>query len=207
VLGQTPGKTGSLGDGRGMGPVMTRAELRACLKQQVALKASSDKYAARTEQLAVDRQALLDESKAVRGDLGDAGDAAAKVNDLNRRTSEVAERINDWNTRWQEFEKNKRSGPIFERKRRQLIQEQKDLEGENAALDAERAQLGGTGQGAAEANTRSEALNARTVEWNKRNEALVRDGENIAQERDLWASECGNRRYNEDDEIAIQQGR
>ena len=207
VLAQAPAKTGSLGSGSGSGPVMTRDELRACIKQQAALKTMSDSYEAKKAQLDADRQSLLEETKAVRGDLGDASEQAAKVNELNRRTAEVAERVNDWNARWTEFQASKRSGPIVDRQRRQLIQEQKDLKAENDALDAEREQLGGTGAGASEANARSDALNARTVAWNDRNKALVTEGETLAQERDLWASECGNRRYREDDEIAIRQGK
>jgi uncharacterized protein (DUF3084 family) len=206
VLAQNAPKTGSLGAGGGSGPVMTREELRTCLKQQAALKQMSETYEANKAQLAADREALLAESKALGGDLGDAQAAAAKVNELNERANAVAQRVNDWNERWQAFEKAKRTGPVADRQRRQLISEQRELEAENAALDAEREQLGGAGQGAAEVNARSEALNARTVAWNDRNKALVDEGDKLAQERDLWASECGNRRYREDDEIAIQRG-
>jgi DNA repair exonuclease SbcCD ATPase subunit len=207
VLAQAPAKTGSLGSGSGSGPVMTRDELRACIKQQASLQTMSDTYEAKKTQLDADRTALLAETQGVRGDLGDATEQAAKVNELNQRTAEVAERVNDWNVRWNEFQSSKRSGPIVDRQRRQLINEQKALKAENDALDAEREKLGGTGAGAAEANARSDALNARTVAWNDRNKALVAEGEKLAQERDLWASECGNRRYREDDETAIRQGK
>ena len=208
ALAQTPGKTGSLGSGGGSGPVMTREELRTCLKQQADLKTMGETYEGQKAQLAAARQALLADSQAVRGDLGDAKAVADKVNDLNRRTAEVAARVADWNERWQAFEKAKRSGPNVDRQRRQLIQEQKAMAAENKALDDEREQLGGTGgASAAEANAKSDALNARTVAWNDRNKALVAEGERLAQERDLWASECGNRRYREDDEIAIKQGK
>lgn len=206
AVAQSAPKTGSLGAGSGSGPVMTREELRTCLKQQAALKQMSESYEAKKAQLDADREAILAESKALGGQLGDAQAAAAKVNELNERTAAVAARVNEWNERWQAFEKAKRTGPMADRQRRQLIAEQRELEAENAALDAEREQLGGAGQGAAEVNERSEALNKRTVAWNDRNKALVAEGEKLAQERDLWASECGNRRYREDDEIAIQRG-
>jgi hypothetical protein len=50
-------------------------------------------------------------------------------------------------------------------------------------------------------------VQARTVAYNERNKQLVKAGEDLQQERDLWAAECGSRRYREDDEIAIKQGK
>jgi cell division protein FtsB len=92
--------------------------------------------------------------------------------------------------------------------RKQLVEEQRALAKESADLDAERKGMGGgTAATATQANARSEALNARITSWNQRNAALVKEGEDLTQERDLWASECGNRRYREDDEIAIKQGK
>jgi vacuolar-type H+-ATPase subunit D/Vma8 len=207
LLAQTPAKTGSLGAGGGGGPIMTREELRTCIKQQAALKTMSDTYEAKKTQLAVDREALLADTKGVRGDLGDAQAQVAKVDDLNRRVTTVAARVDDWNVRWTAFKEAKRTGPLAERQRRQLIQEQKELAAENKSLDAEREQLGGTGGSAADANAKSAALNARTVAWNERNKALAADGDNVIRERELWASECGNRRFREDDEIAIREGK
>jgi len=205
---QTAPRTGSLGGGGGSGPVMTRDELRACLKQQDELAKLRADYEARTAQLTKDREALLAEGQAVSGGLGDAQASMAKINEVNARATALAERVDEWNVRWQAFLKANRSGPVADRQRAQLVREQKAMDSEKAALDAEREQLGDAGQGsAAEVNERSAALNARTVEWNTRNKALVVEGENLAQERDLWASECGNRRYREEDEIAIKQGR
>jgi hypothetical protein len=211
VLAQTQVKTGTLGGGGSGGgaglPIMTRDELRTCLKQQVALKDMSNSYDAKKAQLASDRDALLADSKAISGDLESARANVAKVDDLNRRTAGVAEKVNEWNSRWAEFQGSKRTGPIAERQRRKLIQEQSSLAEEGKALDAEREQMLGGSDGAAEANAKSEALNARTVAWNQRNVALVKEGENLTNERELWASECGNRRFREDDEIAIRQGK
>lgn len=78
---------------------------------------------------------------------------------------------------------------------------------EEADLNAEREALGGVGSGASEVNAKVDALNARTAAWNMRNGAIAKRSEDLTQERDLWAAECGSRRYREDDEIAIQQGK
>lgn len=208
ALAQTAPKTGSLGGGGGSGPVMTREELRTCLKQQDQLAKMRADYEARSAQLDADRQALLAENQAVSSSLGDAQADAAKVNEINARTAALSERVSDWNVRWQDFKNANRSGALADRQRRRLVQEQKEMDAEREALDAERAKLGDGGQSsAAETNARSAALNARTVEWNARNKALAVESENLAQERDLWASECASRRYREDDEIAIKQGK
>ena len=209
TLAQTAGKTGSLGGGTGGGgPVLTRDELRACMKEQTVLAQRRADYEAQVARLKADKDALMSESQSVSGDLGQARQSAARVNEINARATELAKKVDDWNERWQAFEKANRTGGTADRQRRQLIDEQKALAKESAELEAERQ---GTSTGgvavASQANARSEALNARTTAWNQRNVALAKAGDDLAQERDLWASECGNRRFREDDEIAIKQGK
>lgn len=209
ALAQTAPKTGSLGGGAGSGgPMLTREELRACMKEQATLAQRRAAYEAKTAQLKADKDALMGESQAVTGDLTQARQGAAQVDQINARAAEIAKKIEDWNVRWKEFEAANRSGPTGERMRKQLVEEQRALAKENADLDAARKGLGSTTTASAsQANARSEALNARITAWNQRNAALVKEGEDLTQERDLWASECGNRRYREDDEIAIKQGK
>lgn len=209
TLAQTAPKTGSLGGGAGSGgPLLTRDELRACMKEQVTLAQRRSAYEAKTAQLKADKDALMGESQAVTGDLSQARQGAAKVDEINARAAEIAKKVDEWNVRWKEFEAANRSGPTGERMRKQLVEEQRALAKESADLDAQRKGMGGsTVATASQANARSEALNARITAWNQRNAALVKEGEDLAQERDLWASECGNRRYREDDETAIKQGK
>ena len=78
---------------------------------------------------------------------------------------------------------------------------------EAAPPGASRLVLGGASSGASQVNSKVDALNTRTAAWNERNKRVVKMGEDLTQERDLWASECGNRRYREDDEIAIRNER
>ena len=197
----------SLGGGAGSGPVMTREELRTCLKQQEALKTQVAEYERQRSEHEKERAAILETKTALDAERGGVVADAAKINDLNRRASEVAQRIADWNDRWQAFEKNGRGGPTADRQRRSLVNEQRELNAENAAIEKEREALGGVGEGAKEINAKVDALNARTVAWNENNKRIVKRGEDVTQERDLWAAECGNRRYREDDEIAIKQGK
>ncbi|MDV7398082.1 hypothetical protein RZS08_42160, partial [Arthrospira platensis SPKY1] len=108
---------------------------------------------------------------------------AAKVNELNARTQALTQRIEEWNAKWQEFEKSGRSGPLVDRQRRRLVAEKREMEEEERELTAQREALGGVGGGAAEVNAKVEALNVRTVAWNERNKGMVKRGEDLALER------------------------
>lgn len=197
----------SLGGGGGSGPIMTRDELRTCLKQQAELKVRVAEFERNREALAKEKDAILQTKSAIDAERGGVQADAAKINDINARTEAVAKRIDDWNVRWQAFEKEGRSGPIADRQRRQLLNEQRDLQEANAALEKERTALGGVGAGANEVNAKVESLNARTVAWNENNKRMVALNETLTQERALWADECGSRRFLEEDEAAIKAGK
>lgn len=201
-------KTGSLGGGAGAGPVMTRDELRACLKNQAELKQRVADY--ETQKLAADKEKaeILAENQKLMAEKGQLSSAAGKVKDENTRNADLAKRVEDWNTRWAEFEKSGRAGPMVDRERRRLLDEQKALAREQDAAKAAASGGGGAETSAAQQfNAKAEAVQARTVAYNERNKQLVKAGEDLAQERDLWAGECGNRRFREEDEIAIKQGK
>lgn len=197
----------SLGSGGGSGPVMTREELRTCLKQQARLTQSVAAFDSERSALEKEKAEILALQKAIDDARGGVQADAAKINDVNRRAEDLSRRVTDWNERWAAFEKEGRSGPFADRERRRLQQEQRAMNKEEADLNAEREALGGVGSGASEVNAKVDALNARTAAWNMRNGAIAKRSEDLTQERDLWAAECGSRRYREDDEIAIQQGK
>lgn len=208
VLAQA--KTGSLGGGAGSGPVMTRDELRACFKSQAELKQRVADYEAQKAAADKEKADILAENQKLQAEKGQLASAAGKVKEENARYADLAQRVEDWKTRWAEFEKAGRAGPMADRERKKLLDEQRALEKEN---DAARAAAAGGGKGgdgtsaAQQFNSKAEALQTRTVAYNERNKQLVKAGEDLAQERDLWAGECGNRRFREEDEIAIKQGK
>lgn len=203
-------RTGSLGGGAGAGPVMTRDELRTCLKSQVELKQRVADY--ETQKIAADKEKaeILAENQKLVAEKEQLASAAGKVKDENSRNAGLAQRVEDWNQRWAEFEKANKTGPMGERERKRLLDEQKALIREQ---DAAKAAAAGGGVGGAEVsaaqkfNAKAEAVQGRTLAYNERNKQLVKLGEDLAQERDLWAGECGNRRFREEDELAIKQGK
>lgn len=203
-------KTGSLGGGAGAGPVMTRDELRACLKSQVALKQRVADYEVQKAAAEKEKADILVENQKLAAEKNQLGATAGKVQEENARNADLAQRVDDWNVRWAAFEKSGRSGPTAERERRRLVDEQKALQREQEAAKAAAAGGGSAAadtSAAAQFNAKADALSQRTVAYNERNKQLVKAGEDLAQERDLWAGECGSRRYREDDETAIKQGR
>jgi hypothetical protein len=208
--GLAQSKTGSLGGGAGSGPVMTRDELRACYKSQAELKQRVADYEAQKAAADKDKAAILADNQALAAERSQVQASAGKVNEENTKTADLAKRVEDWNERWAAFEKAGRAGPMADRERKRLLDEQKALEREQNAVKA--AVAGATGgssepSAAAQFNAKADAITARTVAFNERNKQLVKMGEDLQQERDLWAGECGSRRYREEDEIAIKQGK
>lgn len=205
---QAQARTGSLGGGAGSGPVMTRDELRACLKSQQELKQRVADYEVRKTAMVQERQALEAESRRVGGSRDAVIADAGKVEAFKARQEELRRKFDDWNERFTAFEKAEKTGPAADREKRRLMNERAALEQEGVQIEAERKGMVGSVTGSAnEVLAATDALNARVTAFNQRNREMVKLGEDLEQERLLWADECGNRRYREDDETAIKQGR
>jgi hypothetical protein len=56
-------------------------------------------------------------------------------------------------------------------------------------------------------NAKAAALEQKVGDWNDRNSRLNADVEKTKTERETWSTECGDRRYREDDEKAILSGK
>lgn len=95
-----PKKEGTLGGGKGGGPIMSMADLRACVARQARVDAKSDEAVKAQEQLKAERAAIDEASAALKAELGT----------LDRTNKEVLEgyvarsqahdkRIDDYQTR------------------------------------------------------------------------------------------------------------
>jgi chromosome segregation ATPase len=198
--------TGSLSGGKASGSIMTREELRTCMKQKEANATMSRNLEAERKALDEEKVAILAETKELQGGQSQSADANASIADINARTEALAKRIEDWNQRMNDLEKSGRSGPMVDRQKRTLEREKRELEAESAALEAERGKFSGAKADVENYNARAVALQERTRAWNERNAKAVKMAEDAQQERDLWVLECGNRRYLIDDEKAIKAG-
>lgn len=203
---QTPPKTGSLGGGAGAGPVMTREELRTCLKQKEEIAARTTLLDNNRKALEADKAAIQAETEALKAERGGIDNTRGNVESINAQQQKLSERIEDWNVRMKAFEAEGRTGPIADRMRRTLLREKADLEKENDALEAARGTTKLDPESAKRYNARAAAAEQKVVSWNQRNAAAAKESEALLQDKDLWTSECANRRFREDDEIAIQKG-
>jgi len=209
ALGPAPafaqaGNTGTMG--KGTGPIMTRDELRACMRAQDDLNRRRDALEAERRALDQEKAAIQAENEALKGGRGDIQQANERVRTINARRADVAARIDDWNQRWQEFEKSNRKGPIAERMRKKLIDEQSALKKESDAIDAEQSEVSLPKAEAEEFNRRAAAVEQRVKAFNARNAKASDESVKLTDERELWTIECGNRRFLIDDEKAIRAG-
>jgi predicted nuclease with TOPRIM domain len=202
------GKVTTLGAARPGGQLLTREELRECLKQQTELSARRPKVEADRDAVQRERDELKqidDKLKAERDAIEGIKTTAAS---LNERSKLLSQQITDYNTRYTEFQEANRSGPTAERARASFVREKAELDSSAQALDAERAAF------APKAEQLLKTYNARIVsrdqaadEWNARNAKVAKVVESYEGEREAWTLDCAGRPYREDDEIAIKAGK
>jgi hypothetical protein len=188
-------KTKSLGTGRGGGPILTRDELRACMNQQASIRTRLADIDAQREQLDKDKQAIAADQDSIR-----AEHAAIKA---------FQQEVADFNARMKAFNAKPPEGDEGEKLRQQLKAEQEELKNEEQALQAKKTELKSNDQaGRVKAfNDKATALGARIDDWNERNKAWNERAKAIDDERSGWVTACADRRYREDDEIAIKNGK
>jgi hypothetical protein len=90
----------------------------------------------------------------------------------------------------------------------ELDKEKADIAAEEAAMQSSLATLDHTSEEAVKAyNQRVQDHGARIDAYNQRNAALSTDATAWQTAQDSWTTNCGDRRYREDDEIAIKRGK
>lgn len=99
-----PKREGTLGGGKGSGPVMKMEELRACVKRQAGLKTMGDSAVKAQQEMATERAAIDQGSAAIKTDMAslDRTDAEA-VNAFVERAKAHDKRIEDYQARVPEF--------------------------------------------------------------------------------------------------------
>ena len=188
------------------GKLMTRDELRSCLKRlddvnqgakdldalRPQLDRERDELKAAGEVLKTERTALDAQLVAVREWEGKVRAHAAEIEAYNSRNDAVKDAPRG--------QQDKISQELkIERERLQKVRE---------TLAAEEAKLVPPYQANAKAyNERAGARDAKVTDWNARNTTAVDASVKQQEARALWLNECANRPYLEDDEKAIKAGR
>lgn len=214
---QAPAKASSAKSGpvdddakrRGKGDrLLTRDELRACM----ALKASNDAGTAMIDR----RQTELDkEREALASAPAPGADARALVDQKLAAVKQAdaayaayGKTVEDWNARMAEFEARSKDMRNADRRRAVLKQEQAELKTTETRLMAEREAAIAAYEGSVkEANAKLSQGSGGNAAWNKKSEALAADEKTLLESRRKWTTECGQRRFREDDETAIKAGK
>jgi chromosome segregation ATPase len=202
------GKTTSISGKNNGGPILTRDELRACFSQEESIRTRLAALDGRRAPLDQEKSALSADQAALKVER-EPIDAFKKVaDDLTVRLKDYGARVQAWNDRVTTFNATPPSGAKAERERNEINKDRADLETQQKALEAEKTKLSTDSEVAVRNyNTKAQALEARVTDWNGRNEAWNQDSKGLQGERSSWVTNCSDRRYREDDEIAIRKGK
>ncbi|MBI5716593.1 MAG: hypothetical protein HZC37_02775 [Burkholderiales bacterium] len=209
----TPASPAASGRGFGSarGPLLTREELRACFSQEDELKKRLAAQDAARGPLEQEKKTIADEQAVMRAERAkiEGAELAAAVTAFTERTKAFGERRARWDERVKAYNDAGRTATAEERDA--LNAERAELEKEHGALEAERKRLQGLQAGRSDAvqafNVKIRALDARVADWNKRNNAYNDVNATLESDRLAWTASCGNRRYREEDELAIRSGK
>ncbi|MFZ4539848.1 hypothetical protein [Propionivibrio sp.] len=186
--------------------MMTRDELRRCMKLPDTIKA----MAAAVEQSkgVLDQDRLkIDPAKAELATLRTEVEAQkAVVQKSDGAVRELSKEIDQWNTELEDLEKN--DSKTAQRRLKEIKGQQSGLMARNKDAVSQRDKAFGAYEAAvAKFNARGKELETSINEWNARNQRLVEEAEKVTELRDDYAADCSNRRFREEDEIAIKQGK
>lgn len=206
ALAQADTKT--LSGKTGTGKVMTRDELRACMKQQESLAKRKTELEARQSTAAAERLEIQKETDALKADQDALASGKGQIDALNERVAAFSARAKALQERREDFERMGRSGPAADRERRLLDKDAAELKKEEAEIGSAREQIVAKSQESASTiNARVEAQQRMAQGWNDRSKKLSADQQAYEDDRINWIDTCGNRRFREDDEKAIKAGK
>jgi hypothetical protein len=216
------GKTlsmGGAGTGTGTAPevaasgvrrgIMTRDELRVCLTEEAALRTrlaeterGREPMEAEKAALAVERQGFSEERVAMEQAQKDA------TAGLNDGFKAFAAKVEMSNARVQAFNEAGKTGSAADRERTAINKEREALDAERKALEAEKDGLIAKLQARVTAyNDKAKVVDQRVTDWNTRNNKANEAALSLEAERKDWVANCSNRRYREEDEMAIKAGK
>lgn len=206
------GKTLSLSGGSGTaavrGPLLTREELRSCLKQEESLRTRLAALDAGRAPLDQEKQAITADQLALRAERAPLDDVKKKSEEFALRLKDFSARVQSWQERVEAHNSARPAGSTYDRNQAQLKKDREEIEKERLDLEIERLRLSASGEEVVRTyNAKAQALDERVTAWNARNSAWNETTAALDAERKGWVSSCADRRYREDDETAIRQGK
>jgi hypothetical protein len=167
--------------------LMTRDELRACLARQDASKVEADAISLADKELAAERDRVLAERDVIKQRQAEIEASEKAILDENKRVAAV-------------FESLKEKLPKMSKK--EAAEAKEDYEKQAAVVNGQIDPH----------NTRKRVFVAevgvfeqRVEKFNKSKDELGARADKLGDAQDAWRSECGNRPYDEVDEIALRK--
>lgn len=196
----------TLGGKAPIGKVLTRDELRTCLKRLDGVNASAKDLEQRRAALDKEKEDLVKSGEALKAERADADTKLAAVRDWEGRMREHGAEIEAFNQRVKAADEMPRSKR--EELAKEIDAERERLNKARLPLVEEEARLVPVYQNAVKAyNDKALARDAVVADWNGRNKIINEQSAKQEDDRSGWLSECANRPYREDDEIAIKRGK
>jgi chromosome segregation ATPase len=208
IVPAAPPKSGprTLGGKAPVGKLLTRDELRSCLKRLDGVNAATKDLEGRRVALDKEKDELARSGEALKTERADVDGKLAAVRDWETRMRAHGVEIEAFNKRLTDAQ----SAPANRREAlgKELEAERERLNKARMPLADEEGRLVPAYQNAVKGyNDKAQARDALVADWNGRNKALNEEAAKTDEERSAWLAECANRPYREDDEIAIKQGR
>lgn len=204
-----PAANKSLGGKATTGKLLTRDELRACMKRLDAFNAGTKDLASRRTSLDAEKEDLAKSGEALKAERADVETKLAAVREWEGRMKAYAADVQAYNKRMAELQE---ATNLTQRERdsraKELEPERDRLAKGREPLAAEEARVVPAYQAAVAAyNAKAGPRDATVADWNARNKALNDETQKQESERTSWLLECADRPYREDDEIAIKAGK
>jgi DNA repair exonuclease SbcCD ATPase subunit len=196
----------TLGGKAPVGKMLTRDELRSCLKRLDSVNAGTRDLEGKRVALDKEKDELTKSGDALKADRADVDTRLAVVRDWEGRMRAHGTEIEGFNKRLTDAP----NAPANQREAlgKELDAERERLNKARVPLADEEARLVPAYQNAVKGyNEKAQARDALVADWNGRNKALNETAAKHDDERSAWLAECANRPYREDDEIAIKQGK
>ena len=196
----------TLGGKAPVGKMLTRDELRTCLKRLDGVNAGTKDLEQRRAALDKEKEDLVKSGDALKADRADADAKLATVRDWEGRMRTHGAEIETFNQRLKAADE----GP---RAKREELAKEFEAERERLAkarlpLTEEEARVVPAYQNAVKAyNEKATARDAVVADWNGRNKTMNEQSAKQEDDRSAWLVECANRPYREYDEIAIKSGK
>lgn len=203
------GKVQSLGNAGAGASIMSREELRACLKDQQDLKTASEAMASQRAALDAERKGLEVENDAIKAERNAlAADVETKAKLMNARVAEQSASVNAFNDNMAKLNAAQERGEDVERKRQQLARGGKKLQIDSDAMNAaNKVEQDAIAASDAAIKDKFAKLEARIAEWNVRNKQMNPVADAYDDKLQSWKLRCGTRNYRESDERAIRAGK